>query len=167
MLKQEVGSTWQNRTLSLRPIARVKGQTKSPALCTYFFFIFSFIFISWRLITLQYFTLQYCSGFRHTLAWISHGFTCVARPDPHSQVSCFKPWPLKGSAWPSASWKKQRETSAGVSSSKGGSQEAHGGARWASNQRWPNSKGKSHHKKEKAEATSNAFALLGFGYWNY
>ena len=31
---------------------------------------FSFIFISWRLIT-----LQYCSGFCHTLTWISHGFT--------------------------------------------------------------------------------------------
>ena len=33
---------------------------------------FSFIFISWRLVT-----LQYCSGFCHTLTWISHGFTCV------------------------------------------------------------------------------------------
>ena len=32
---------------------------------------FLFIFISWRLIT-----LQYCSGFCHTLTWISHGFTC-------------------------------------------------------------------------------------------
>ena len=32
---------------------------------------FPFIFISWRLIT-----LQYCSGFCYTLAWISHGFTC-------------------------------------------------------------------------------------------
>ena len=38
----------------------------------YLFFIFSFIFISWRLIT-----LQYCSGFCHTLTWISHGFTCI------------------------------------------------------------------------------------------
>ena len=33
------------------------------------FFFFSLIFISWRLIT-----LQYCSGFCHTLTWISHGF---------------------------------------------------------------------------------------------
>ena len=33
---------------------------------------FSFIFISCRLIT-----LQYCSGFCHTLTWISHGFTCI------------------------------------------------------------------------------------------
>ena len=38
---------------------------------------FSFIFISWRLIT-----LQYCSGFCHTLSWISHEFTCVPHPDP-------------------------------------------------------------------------------------
>ena len=35
-------------------------------------FFFSFIFISWRVIT-----LQYCSGFCHTLTWISHGFTCI------------------------------------------------------------------------------------------
>ena len=41
------------------------------------FFFFPFIFISWRLIT-----LQNCSGFCHTLAWISHGFTCVS-PSPH------------------------------------------------------------------------------------
>ena len=41
-----------------------------------FLFIFPpFIFISWRLIT-----LQYCSGFCHTLTWISHGFTCVPHP---------------------------------------------------------------------------------------
>ena len=40
-------------------------------------FFFSFIFISWRLIT-----LQYCSGFCHTLTWISHGITCVPHPDP-------------------------------------------------------------------------------------
>ena len=43
--------------------------------CVYFFF-FSFIFTSWRLIT-----LQYCSGFCHTLTWISHGSTCVPHPD--------------------------------------------------------------------------------------
>ena len=35
-----------------------------------YLFIHSFIFISWRLIT-----LQYCSGFCHTLTRISHGFT--------------------------------------------------------------------------------------------
>ena len=40
-------------------------------------FFFPFIFISWRLIT-----LQYCSGFCHTLTRISHGYTCVPHPDP-------------------------------------------------------------------------------------
>ena len=44
-------------------------------------FFFSFIFISWRLIT-----LQYCSGFCHTSTWISHGFTCIPRPDPSSHL---------------------------------------------------------------------------------
>ena len=44
-------------------------------------YFFSFIFISWRLIT-----LQYCSGFCHTLTWISHGFTCVPHPHPPSHL---------------------------------------------------------------------------------
>ena len=50
----------------------------------FFFFIFaffSFILISWRLIT-----LQCCSGFCHTLTWIIHGFTCVPHPDPPSHL---------------------------------------------------------------------------------
>ena len=46
-----------------------------------FIYLFSFIFISWRLIT-----LQYCSGFCHTLTWISHGFTCSPHPDPPSHL---------------------------------------------------------------------------------
>ena len=41
-----------------------------------FFFL---IFISWRLIT-----LQYCSGFCHTQTRISHGYTCIPHPDTHS-----------------------------------------------------------------------------------
>ena len=49
-------------------------------------FFFSFIFISWRLIT-----LQYCNDFCHTLTWISHGFTCV----PHRQ-SRLDAWAKKG-----------------------------------------------------------------------
>ena len=44
------------------------------------FFNFHF-FISWRLIT-----LQYCSGFCHTLTWISHGFTGIPHPDPPSHL---------------------------------------------------------------------------------
>ena len=46
-----------------------------------YLFIFSFIFISWKLIT-----LQYCSVFCHTLTWISHGFTCVPHPNPPSRL---------------------------------------------------------------------------------
>ena len=54
--------------------------------CTLFFF--SFIFISWRLIT-----LQYCSGFCHTLTWISHGFTSIPHPHPPSHLPLY-PIPL-------------------------------------------------------------------------
>ena len=49
---------------------------------------FPFIFISWRLTT-----LQYCSGFCHTLTWISHGFTCIPHPDPPSHFPLY-PIPL-------------------------------------------------------------------------
>ena len=42
---------------------------------------FSFIFISWKLIT-----LQYCSSFCLTLTRISHGFPCVPHPDPLSPL---------------------------------------------------------------------------------
>ena len=47
----------------------------------FFSFIYLFIFISWMLIT-----LQYCSGFCHTLTWISHGFTCVPHPNLPSHL---------------------------------------------------------------------------------
>ena len=46
--------------------------------------VFSFFLINcfnWRLIT-----LQYCSGFCHTLTWISHGCTCVPHPEPPSHL---------------------------------------------------------------------------------
>ena len=45
------------------------------------YFLFFLILISWRLIT-----LQYCSGFCHTLTWISLGYTCVPHPDPPSHL---------------------------------------------------------------------------------
>ena len=66
----------------------IRDQTHVPVLAGRFFFFFlsdifiiffSFIFISWRLITLKYY-----SAFCHTLTWISHGFTCVPHPDPTS-----------------------------------------------------------------------------------
>ena len=41
-----------------------------------------FIYFNWRLITLEYF-----SGFCHTLTWISHGCTCV----PHPETPCHHP----------------------------------------------------------------------------
>ena len=47
-------------------------------------FVFSFIFISWTLIT-----LQYCSGFCHTLTWINHGFTCIPHPDSPSHLPLY------------------------------------------------------------------------------
>ena len=47
----------------------------------HFGFFFPFIFICWRLIT-----LQYCSGFCHTLTRISHGFTCAPHPEPRSHL---------------------------------------------------------------------------------
>ena len=50
-------------------------------LCQYLLTSFNFLFISWRLIT-----LQYCSGFCHTLTLISHGFTCIPHPDPPSHL---------------------------------------------------------------------------------
>ena len=37
-----------------------------------FFFFNLFIYFNWKLIT-----LQYCSGFCHTMTWISPGCTCV------------------------------------------------------------------------------------------
>ena len=52
--------------------------------CFIFFLFFPFIFISWRLTT-----LQYCSGFCHTLTWISHGFTCIPHPDPPSHLPLY------------------------------------------------------------------------------
>ena len=45
------------------------------------FFCFCFVFISWRLIT-----LQYCSGFYHTLTWISLRYICIPHPDPPSHL---------------------------------------------------------------------------------
>ena len=55
-----------------------------------YLFIYLFFIISWRLIT-----LQYCSGFCHTLKWISHGFTCIPHPDPPSHLP-LHPVPLGG-----------------------------------------------------------------------
>ena len=78
--KRRQAGVWANSRLVTN---RVSGkQKRGRVLCFFFFFFFfPFIFISWRLIT-----LQYCSGFCHTLTWISHGFTCVPHPDPPSHL---------------------------------------------------------------------------------
>ena len=58
----------------------------SDFFCFSFFFsfiFFPFIFISWRLIT-----LQYCSGFCHTLTWISHGWNQIWKRHVHPNVHC-------------------------------------------------------------------------------
>ena len=62
-------------------------------------FFFSFILISWRLIT-----LQHCSGSCHTFTWISYGFSCVPHPElpfhlplhpiPLGHPSAHQPWAL-------------------------------------------------------------------------
>ena len=58
-----------------------REKVKWLALVLFTYFLIPFIFISSRLIT-----LQYCSGFCHMLTWISHGFTCVPHPDPPSHL---------------------------------------------------------------------------------
>ena len=77
--------SWRNNQASIR-LVNVNCFLIPRGLRAFFFF--SFIFISWRLIT-----LQYCSGFCHTLTWISHGFTCIPHPDPPSHLP-FDPIPL-------------------------------------------------------------------------
>ena len=95
---------WKLRTLYVPPPATWK---ETVVILSLYLFFFPFIFISWRLIT-----LQYCSGFCHTLTWISHGFTCIPHPDPLSHlpstwslwvfpvhqpwalVSCIQPMPV-------------------------------------------------------------------------
>ena len=72
----------------VRPFRKCKGKNWSQSMWeikTYFLFFFSFLFISWRLIT-----LQYCSGFCPTLTWISHGFTCIPHPDPPSHLPLYR-----------------------------------------------------------------------------
>ena len=71
------GATRTKVNLSKTTLMLFAGVGGILSKCTFF----SFIFISWRLIT-----IQYCSGFCHTLTWISHGFTCVPHPYPPSHL---------------------------------------------------------------------------------
>ena len=74
---------WQNLCLG-SSIMKPRDPQMTP---NFSHFFFPFIFISWRLIT-----LQYCSGFCHTLTWISHGFTCVS-PSQSSLLPPSSPHP--------------------------------------------------------------------------
>ena len=73
------------RTQGHRDVLLCSFYSIGLTLCLWFLFLmflfFPFIFISWKLVT-----LQYCSGFCHTLTWISHGFTCVPHPNPPSHL---------------------------------------------------------------------------------
>ena len=54
----------------------------SKSMCFSMLFLkYKFIYFNWRLIT-----LQYCSGFCHTLTWICHSCTCVPHPEPPSHL---------------------------------------------------------------------------------
>ena len=61
--------------------------------CSSFYFYFFLIYFNWRLIT-----LKYCSGFFHTLTWISHGCTRV----PHLEPPSHRPPPPIPQGHPSA-----------------------------------------------------------------
>ena len=82
---------WQTAILWNKILQLLKGSVGESRSCHEEDFVKTFspppiIFISWRLIT-----LKYCSGFCHTLTWISHGFTCVPHPEPPSH---FPPHPI-------------------------------------------------------------------------
>ena len=76
--KIKTTKTWFSFIIFLK-IPKVNNRECWPPWWLYLFFFF--FLISWRLIT-----LQYCSGFCHTLTWISHGFTCVPHPEPPSHL---------------------------------------------------------------------------------
>ena len=56
---------------------------ESFRLYSFFKAAFSFSFLIFYKV---FFLFFYCSGFCHTLKWISHGFTCVPHPDPPSHL---------------------------------------------------------------------------------
>ena len=58
---------------------------KETDLCTYFKSKLSWL-NEWFFEERLFFFLFYCSGFCHTLKWISHEFTCVPHPDPPSHL---------------------------------------------------------------------------------
>ena len=76
-------------TLGLTSLISLQSKGLSKVFSnTIVYFFFSFIFISWRLITSQHF-----SGFCHILTWISHGVTCIPHPNtPPTSLSTQSLW---------------------------------------------------------------------------
>ena len=69
---------WGN--FSFMTVNAMRTQYMAELVFIYLFFN-EFIYFNWRLVT-----LQYCSGFCHTLTWISHGCTHVPHPEPPSPL---------------------------------------------------------------------------------
>ena len=87
MGSQRVGHDWGTSLYSLHTLSLEKEMTTHSSIL---FFFFPFTFISWRLIT-----LQYCSGFCHTLtisAMDLHVFP-IPVPPPNSSILAWRvPW---------------------------------------------------------------------------
>ena len=79
-LKNLVQLNWSRRGLD-SGLSRQGLAMQSLCGLAFFFFFNQLIYFNWRLIT-----LQYCSGFCHTLTWISQGCTCVPHPEPPSHL---------------------------------------------------------------------------------
>ena len=73
-------------TLFTHPNIRTKVQPMDLTLPLHFIFFFPFIFISWRLIT-----LQYCSGFCHTKIWNASRIFMSSLRRGHANLLCMVP----------------------------------------------------------------------------
>ena len=60
--------------------------TGNPPPLPFHLFIYLFIYFKIIYFNRKLITLQYCSGFCHTLTWILHGCTCVPHPEPPSHL---------------------------------------------------------------------------------
>ena len=81
--------TSEHGILQARILERVPNPGIEPASLSLFIFCLAITLLLLFFIYFYYLeanTLQYCSGFCHTLTWISHGFTCVPHPDPPSYL---------------------------------------------------------------------------------
>ena len=74
-------------SLIVNPLCIIAIHSKNYGLRIILFYYFKkCIYFNWRLIT-----LQYCSGFCHTLTWVINGCTCVPHPEPPSHLP---PYPI-------------------------------------------------------------------------